>query len=188
MKQNPMMQAVTEFSKGVRTAGIIIALLMMALGVMALVIPGRTALLVAWLFLAGIAVYGLFDIVMYIKAPSGERQTWLLINGIFCLLLGVLALLNTEAAGKVLILSTALCFQMVSAGIGRITLASQLKKNGQTGTGMLTFSGIINILCAIFFITSPFMMTIAYEMIMGIYLIIGGITLLVQMFSKPKAE
>ena len=67
-------------------------------------------------------------------------------------------------------------------------MASVLKKGGEKGTIWMTLSGILDLICSIFFIIAPFRMTFAYEMIMGLYLLMGGITLLFQLLTKPKKE
>lgn len=185
---NPRLQAFMKFAKKMRVVGIILAVLMMALGILALIAPLRTGLLFVWLFLGGTVLYGIYDIIMYIKMPAENRQTWTLVNGILCVILGVFALLITDKVDKILILSIALCFQLIMAGVGRLTLASQLKKEGNTSTGFITFSGVMSIICAAFFIFAPFTTTFIYDFIIGIHLIILGMTLLIELLSEPKPK
>ena len=45
---------------------------------------------------------------------------------------------------------------------------------------------VLDLICALFMIISPFAMTFAYEFIMGIYLVIGGISLLTEILSEAK--
>lgn len=188
MSKNPIMESITKFAKKMRAAGIIVSICLIILGIFALTAPAKTSLLIAWLFLAGVTVSGIFEIVKYVKAPAELRQSWSLVSGILSVLIGLVAILYTGMAGKVYILSIAICFQLLMTGIGHITMASNLKKEGATGTGWMTASGVIDIIASIFFITSPFMMTFAYEWVMGIYLVIGGIALLAELLSAPKAK
>jgi len=182
---NPLVDMMSGFTKKMRLIGFILAVVLILLGILATVLPARASLVIAWLFLLSIVISGIFSILKYVQSQPDQRQTWALINGILCVILGIVAILVTKKPGKVFILSVAFCFTMVSAGVGRLSVASVLKREGKGGRGWLIFCGILDLICALFFITSPFMMTIAYEFVLGIYMIIGGFMLLVEILSEP---
>jgi len=182
---NPLVDLMSKFTKKMRLIGLVLSAVLILLGILAVTLPARASLVIAWLFLLGVVVSGIFGILRYVQAQPEARQTWALINGILRVILGVVAILVTKKPGKVFILSTAFCFTMVTAGVGRLGAASLLKREGKGGRGWLIFCGVLDLVCALFFITSPFMMTVAYEFVLGIYMIIGGFTLLVEILSEP---
>ena len=69
---------------------------------------------------------------------------------------------------------------MFATGFAKFKLVSAMKASGNDSTGIITFSAWMNILAAIFFMLSPFVMTVVFEQIGGIYLVISGVILLIE--------
>ena len=105
---NKAMDSIKTFGQKARTAGFVIAAAMIILGCAAFLWPGRTSLLIGWMFLVGIVINGCFDIVNYFKSENKDRQSWQLINGLFSFIIGIMAIAVTGMAGKVLFLSVSL--------------------------------------------------------------------------------
>ncbi len=53
-------------------------------------------------------------------------------------------------------------------------------------TGMITFSGVVSIVLAVVFLLLPLLSMMVLNYILALYLIIGGITLLVEALSMKE--
>lgn len=53
-------------------------------------------------------------------------------------------------------------------------------------TGMITFSGVVSIVLAVVFLLLPLLSMMMLNYILALYLIIGGITLLVEALSMKE--
>jgi len=164
-----------------RTLGIIVATLMVILGLLVFFAPGIFAKIILWLFISGLFIYGLFQIIVYSK--SEVKNGWSLTSGIMSILLAVL-LIFSDPLSRASTFAFMLAFLSITTGMNQITAASVMKKQGANGTGWLTASGIINIVLSIFLIFNPFVMLLGFGIIAGIYLIFGGIALFAETMSN----
>ena len=87
-----------KMSGGNKTAGIVIAICMVVLGILIFVAPIIMGLGFAYIVTIGFIVYGVFQIIAYVRTPSDYRNGWTLANGIIFTLLGILILV--EALGS----------------------------------------------------------------------------------------
>jgi hypothetical protein len=108
---------------------------------------------------------------------------WTLANGILSVILGILII---SAPEEVVIASFAFLigFFAISNGINEIALSVSMKRDANASAGWVTASGIINLIMGVFLIISPFVLTAALEFVFGIYLIVGGITLVIEMIAR----
>lgn len=177
MTMNDMAKKVT---RGNKTAGIIVAICMIVLGVLFFIMPVGTGFVVEYFATIGFIIYGIYQIIMYARTPSALKNGWTLANGIIFVVLGVIILLS----GPIDMLFTfafLLGFLAIFGGINQIT--SYVAVRGQKGAGWLLASGIINLVMGAFFLFAPFIATVALAYVLGIYLIVGGIAFFAESAS-----
>lgn len=175
-----------RFSKGNKVLGIIVSVLMVLLGVVLFLAPLKSLFAFEWIACIGLFIFGVVLIIRYFT--SVIKNGWALVNGIINIVISiwilVLYLQNKEAAfgSMTIFIALLFAFTALSAGIGRLELASAMKKSGASDTGIITASGVLDIIFAALLIIFPYSITfIGY--IIGIYLIIGGITLFAESCS-----
>ncbi len=185
--------AVHAMTGGNKTAGIIIAICMVILGMLIFAAPLIVGLGIAYLITIGFILYGVFSIVSYARIPSDERNGWTLANGIIFVLVGILIL--AEALGNkfgqlsmLSMFSFLIGFFALFGGINQIASYGALKKAGEDKAGWVLASGIINLILGIMIICAPIMGWFTLEMIFAIYLIVGGIALFAEACSGKLAR
>lgn len=77
-----MNEMVRKMSGGNKTAGIVIAVCMVVLGILIFCAPLIMGLGIAYLVTIGFIIYGVFDIVAYVRTPADYRNGWTIANGI----------------------------------------------------------------------------------------------------------
>ncbi|WP_066645781.1 HdeD family acid-resistance protein [Christensenella timonensis] len=182
-----------KMSGGNKTAGIIIAICMVVLGILIWVKPVASAFTLGYIVTVGFIIYGVFEVVMYFKTPSELRNGWTLANGIIFTLLGVLVLLQAlgSLAGALDMLSLfsfLIGFFALFGGITQIASYGAFKKSGEPGSGWILASGIINLVLGIMIIAAPFAGFAVLEWIFSFYLILGGIALFAEACSGKLAR
>lgn len=165
--------------------GIIAAILMVVVGVLLFINPLAVSIGAGILIAVGIGIEGIYIIVRYFSSKS--RSAWDLVLAIINILFAVwilgLWLGDSKALTVGIILNfLAMIFAIIllMSGFNKINFASSLKMAGEYKTGMITFSGWLNIILAFFFILSPFVTTLTFEWLSGIYLIVSGIILFIE--------
>jgi len=177
MSMNDMAKKVT---KGSKIAGIIVAICMIVLGILFFARPVITGFLVQYFATIGFIIYGIYQIIAYVRTPAELKNGWTLANGIIFVILGVIIILS----GPIDMLYTfafLLGFLAIFGGINQITAFTQWK--GQPGAGWILASGIINLILGIFFLFTPFVATFMLDFILGIYLVVGGIAFFAESAS-----
>lgn len=172
----------SRFTTGSKTAGIIVSICMIILGVLAVVWPVTTGGVIAYVAAIGFVIYGIYEIVLYAQTESGHRDGWVLASGIIFALLGVLLLFS----GPLVALETfvfILAFLAMLGGIMEIASYSSLKQAGMEGAGWVLASGIINLILGVMLLILPFAATWMVAFLIGLYLIMGGIALFAWVMS-----
>ncbi|MEF9863916.1 MAG: DUF308 domain-containing protein [Christensenellaceae bacterium] len=182
-----MNDAARKVSGGTKVGGIIVAIIMIVLGILFFVKPVVTMIAVEWIAAIGIMLYGLWQVIAYIKTPSDMKNGWSLANGIIFIILGIL-ILTMGIGGRAEMFAFLLGFMAMFSGINQIASYAAFKKSGEPGAGWILASGIINLILGIFFILTPFVATWAMQWIFAIYLIIGGIALFAEACSGKTAR
>lgn len=165
--------------------GIVAAILMVIAGSLLFMHPIAAAIGSALILCIGIAIGGVFYLINYIG--SEVKNQWNLALGIINIIFSGWILRiwfgddSTRAfASMIMFISIYLAFTMFATGFAKFKLVSAMKASGNDSTGIITFSAWMNILAAIFFMLSPFVMTVVFEQIGGIYLVISGVILLIE--------
>ena len=172
---------------GNRVAGIIVSIIMIVLGILMFIVPVGTSVVIMYMASAGFIIYGIYQIIAYIRTAKEMKNGWTLASGIIYTILGILLLIGGpyDMAYTFMFL---LAFLALSGGIMQISAYGPLKKAGAQGTGWMLASGIINVLLGIFFIFMPFGSALAVTFIFGIYLIVFGIAFFAESASGHHAK
>lgn len=173
---------VDRWNAGVRRTRvwtIAIAILLVIAGIMSLMMPYSLYLVIQGLVSAALVVSGASRIVGYARTPELFRSTTSLVTGILNALLGVmlLALPAYLTAGTLVFL---LAFLFIVSGAGRITSARRLRYFGMGETGLMTATGVLNVVAGVAFLLMPAVSSIVLSAIVSAYLIVGGLSLLVE--------
>ena len=155
-------------------------ILSVLLGIVLLVWPGRTVLVVAVLLGAYLFVSGIFQLIAAFattEAPGGFR--WLTgISGAFSIILGIFALRSWTHAVAILLLLIA--FGFLFRGIAE--LVEGIADKGMPGRGWLIFMGIIGIVAGVVVLLYPGDSLVVLAVLSGIWLIVLGVMEIVGAF------
>ena len=181
-----------KMSGGNKTAGIVIAICMVVIGVLILLAPYTMGIGIGYFVTAGFIVYGIFEIIAYVRIHPDLRNGWTLANGIIFTLIGLLILIEALGShiGKLNMLSTfsfIIGFFALFGGITQISSYGAFKRAGEPGTGWILASGIINLILGILIICAPITGFFTLEWIFAFYLIVGGVALFAEACSGKLA-
>lgn len=165
---------VSSMAKGSKTVGIVVSILMVLLGIGVFMAPQFFVSMMVWLFIIGLMIYGVY--LVYEYAVSEVKNGWSLTTGIIAIILGFM-LIFSPALIEAMTFAFILAFMVLFTGINQVSAASLIKRSGGSGTVWLTASGVINIILGFFFLFNPYVFLLAFTVIAGIYLIVGGIAL-----------
>lgn len=184
-----MVESVQEKAKkhlsGNKVYAIVAGILLAILGVVFFVFPLGSMLFIDIFVTIGLLIFGIFRIISFIGTPSGYRDGWELAQGIIFAICAIF-ILASNAASVLVSFAFVLGFLALMVGINQIVSYSALR--GVPGAGFALASGIINILLALFLLFAPIASTAVLAYVEGIYLIIAGIALVIEGFSKKPAS
>ena len=171
-----------DFGKKHKVAAIVVSILMLIGGLILILKPIKGLIGLEYMISGLLCVFGIFLIYKYFSTQKENRLGWTLINGILIAILGILYLFSTPIST---ILTFSLIFAILSLceGINDFIVYSKLKEMGGNNTGFMIFTGVLDILVAIFFVINPFIMSLGVSIIIGVYFTIGGISLLAKALS-----
>lgn len=169
-----------------KVVGFIIAIAMVVLGILFLIWPVVTGYTIMVIATIGFIIYGVWQIIAYIRTPHDLKNGWVLANGIIFLVLGFLLLAESR---QEMYMSYAflLGFLAMYSGIMQIASFAGFHRAGEPGAAWILISGIINIILSICLLTTPFIATWALEYVLGIYLIVAGVALFAEAASGRYA-
>jgi uncharacterized membrane protein HdeD (DUF308 family) len=193
METKDLKQKLTK-TKGI---GIAAGIIMMVVGTAMCFFPLITSEIALWLFFAGMIVYGVYAIIKFIIQPKGQKNGWLLANGILMILLSSLMImaillnaqyLRGEDAENPLIQSNAIVlfwifvflgFWAIFNGIFRLCTISQIAGPAKGWTIAASICDIAIGLMMVIFPTfgTYYIIMIAfaiYMIMMGVVVIIGA--------------
>jgi uncharacterized membrane protein HdeD (DUF308 family) len=168
---------------GSRVMTIIAGVLLALLGVLFFIFPLNTMLFTDIFIIIGLLVYGVYLIISFVGTPSGYRDGWQLAMGIVLVVCAIM-ILASNAANIIVSFAVMLGIVAMMVGINQIIGSAYLK--GTPGAGFILFSGIINVLLALFLIVAPFGATAAIGIIEGVYLCFAGVALIIEGFAKRQ--
>lgn len=161
-----------DFGKVFRSIGIVVSILLAVAGIFMFVNPFSSVQALAWIFIIGLLVYGIWQLACYIRI---RRNGWILAFGLISTGLGLALMLETPLR-QIENLVFVLAFFALLEGVSQLCIVSTAKAAGFR-VGGLIISGIIQLLVGLFFIVNPFAMLIANEWILAIFLTALGIAM-----------
>lgn len=175
-----------------KKTGIIISVIMIALGILAAFISLPFGIGLGFIATAGLGIYGVAQIITYIQTPASHRNGWVLANGVLLMLFSLFMLWGAlgNAYGSIQLISVitfTIGFFSLSNGIDQINAFSFLRKRENARAGWLLAGGIINLLLGAFMIINPILSWFSLSVIWGVYLIISGIAFLTETLSGRKS-
>lgn len=178
---------VDKLGTGNRVIGILASICMIVLGIVILMMPVKSALIVMEIATIGFVVYGIYQIISYFRTPSEYKNGWMLANGIIFIILGVI-IFRANTLSTAITYAFLLGFLALSTGITQISSYGIYKKAGVPNAGGIVFSGILNMLLGLFFLFSPFFTLFAAWLIFAIYLIVAGVAVFAMAASGRKSQ
>ena len=166
---------------------IVLGVLLALMGVAAVAAPMSTYSFIQGLIAAMLIVHGAGQIATYLQTPEFFRNGAQLACGILNAVLGVLLFMLPSAvmAGTLVYL---LAFLLIMTGIERISFARQMRYYQIPASSMGTATGVLNIILGIAFLFMPLVSSLVLSYFIAAYLIIGGITLVVEGISIKRIE
>jgi uncharacterized membrane protein HdeD (DUF308 family) len=153
-------------------------------GVIAIFFPATAFLSLVLVFGIFVLVDGIFSIVaVFVSGAHSESWWWLVIEGAFGILIGILTLIQPAAMAFAWIFVIA-AWALVT-GILEIFTAIRLRKT-IANEGWMIVSGVLSVLFGILVTISPQSGAFAIGLIIGIYALMFGITLLMIAFRLRK--
>ncbi len=178
---NQVIEAIKKF----KAVGIVVSILLIIGGILILSTPIGSGIAFAWAMLITLLINGVYRLIRYFVLPKESRNGWMLADGIISTLFSVLILVEITVApfgaalGIISMLGYLVGFYEIFTGINQLCSISDVKAAGGS-SGWMIFAGILNIICGIFVVAHPIISYFALEWILAIYLLIFGITTLIE--------
>jgi uncharacterized membrane protein HdeD (DUF308 family) len=155
--------------------------LSLAVGVVALVWPGKTVIVVAIVFAIWLIVSGIFSLVRgFAHGLTGGMRALFIITGILSLVLGIFAIRGEFQ--ELYILSLFIGIGFLFRGFSSLFLGFESKE----GRGSNIFFGIVMLIGGVVVLVWPGISLITLTWVVGIWLIIIGIYEIIAAFSVKR--
>ena len=187
-------EADREFLKKIKNTGTAAAIVMAALGALAVFAPAFTGLAAAYLFTVGFMAYGIYKIVMFFRMPKVLRSGYMLADGMLSSFLGGMILFDAIGggpagkAGMIATLAFAAGFMSLFSGVTQTADYFSLRKEGFPGAGFILFGGILRILLGALIILDPLFGYFSIQIALGTFLMISAIALFIETRSLSLPE
>ncbi len=174
-------------SRKAKVGMIVLGVVLALMGVLTIAAPMSTYALLQGIIAAVLVIHGIGQIATYVQTPEFFRNGTQLATGILNAILGVLLLTlpSSILAGTTVYL---LAFLLIMTGIERISFARQMRYYQIPASSMGTATGVLNIILGIAFLFMPLMSSLVISYMLAAYLIVIGITLVVEGVSIKPIE
>ena len=164
-----------ERLQSMRIIGFIVSIALIAVGITCIFIPMLSVNLMHYIFASVLLAAGIFHIVNYFTIKTPFRSGGYLAMAIIQVIVALILFFSPSIV-TIEILAFMLAFEMLISGIDALSL-------GAWGV----FIGIMNIAMSIVLFVSPFAYLYAFVIIMPIYMIVRGVSLLSEcIVAKPR--
>jgi uncharacterized membrane protein HdeD (DUF308 family) len=165
---------------------LVAGLLAIVLGAIVLAWPGPTILVASTLFGVYLLLSGLAELFMAFTLPrSAATRVLLFISGALSLVLAIMAFRHFGDGYAVLLLSLWIGIGFVFQGISGV--AAGVGESDLPGRGWYIVAGIISVIAGLAVLVWPFDSIAVLTLAAGIWLVIVGITQIIQAFQTRKA-
>ena len=164
---------------------LVLGILSIIVGILFLVWPGATIVVVAVFFGVWLIVSGIVQLVQGFnnELDTGQRVLAVIV-GVISIVLGILCFRGGIANG-VYILSLFIGFSFLFRGIWQLIVGIQSK--GVSGRGLLIFGGVLGIIAGIIVLSVPLASLVTLALIAGIWMIILGFIEIFWSFKVKSA-
>jgi uncharacterized membrane protein HdeD (DUF308 family) len=165
---------------------LVAGLLTIVLGAIVLAWPGPTILVASTLFGVYLLLSGLVELFMAFTVPrSAATRVMLFISGALSLVLAILSFRHFGDAYAVLLLSLWIGIGFIFQGISGVAVG--IGESDLPGRGWYIVAGIISVIAGLVVLVWPFDSIAVLTLATGIWLVIIGITQIIQAFQTRKA-
>jgi uncharacterized membrane protein HdeD (DUF308 family) len=165
---------------------LVAGLLTIVLGAIVLAWPGPTILVASTLFGVYLLLSGLAELFTAFTLPrSAATRVMLFISGALSLVLAILSFRHFGDAYAVLLLSLWIGIGFIFEGISGVAVG--IGESELPGRGWYIVAGIISVIAGLVVLVWPFDSIAVLTLAAGIWLVIIGITQIIQAFQTRKA-
>lgn len=187
-----LLERVKETYKKMKGFGIGISILMILLGLVMFFLPAGAAVLAMWMMVLGLLFRGILELVVYSKYPKEARDGWTLATGIIWVAIALLLILGGLSASTAeklvawgnfeMLIAFMVGFTSIFIGIKTLCSSGSAKAMGGSALGCI-LSGLLGIIVGILVLSYPIGSVITLTVFYGLFLTIGGISLLCRVLS-----
>jgi uncharacterized membrane protein HdeD (DUF308 family) len=164
---------------------LVAGLLTIVLGAIVLAWPGPTILVASTLFGVYLLLSGLVELFMAFTLPrSAGTRVMLFISGALSLVLAILSFRHFGDAYAVLLLSLWIGIGFIFQGISGVAVG--IGESDLPGRGWYVVAGIISVIAGLVVLVWPFDSIAVLTLAAGIWLVIIGITQIIQAFQTRR--
>ncbi len=127
---------------------------------------------------------GILHIVAYSKADFLPGIGWIMLQGILDIVMGIIIIIYWKAVGSFIPFFIGLW--MIINGTMRIPASFTMKKFGSESWWSILLMAVLMIICGFLFFSNPKIGGIAFLTALGVYLILGGVSALVEYLNLRK--
>ena len=165
---------------------LVAGLLTIVLGAIVLAWPGPTILVASTLFGVYLLLSGLAELFMAFTLPrSAATRVLLFVSGALSLVLAIMSFRHFGDAYAVLLLSLWIGIGFIFQGVSGV--AAGASESDLPGRGWYIVTGIISVIAGLVVLVWPFDSIAVLTLAAGIWLVIIGITQIIQAFQTRKA-
>jgi uncharacterized membrane protein HdeD (DUF308 family) len=165
---------------------LVAGLLTIVLGALVLVWPGPSILVASTLFGVYLLLSGMVELFLAFTLPrSAGTRVMLFISGALSLVLAILSFRHFGDGYAVLLLSLWIGIGFIFQGISGVAVG--IGESDLPGRGWYVVGGIISVIAGLVVLVWPFDSIAVLTLAAGIWLVIIGITQIVQAFQTRKA-
>ncbi len=152
-------------------------LISVGVGIVALIWPGKTIVVVAILFAIYLIISGIFEIVRsFASGLTGGTRVLLIITGVLSVILGIFAIRSAFHAVEILVIFVGIAF--LFRGFASLFLGFDAKD----GRGWNIFFGVIMLIGGVVILVWPAVSIVTLAWVIGIWLVIIGIYEIIAAF------
>ena len=170
--------------KSIRRSELIIGIIMIVLGAVCIFYPRQSIYVLEMIASFAILAFGIFKMAEYFSLPVYMRMPGMLVSGILDILISVM--LMTSPSGVLLdTFAWLMAIDLMVMGIEELSYSSVLKWVSVDSYDWVIVNGVMNIIISLLMFIMPAASSVAIMILVAIYLIVGGVSLLIE-YKKSK--